>query len=141
MNHDDSSESALLGGLILVFLAALIFGFVMLLVGPARKAQDYVNMLASTLDNDRDRALFRMMYSQQGAKNVVAAWFLTAFFTPSIAYLYLGEYLLAALSFFTAQGCFMWWIISLFSMPFETLAKNKRIADQTLINLRMARPE
>ena len=122
-------------------LALLVAATIAFFRGPARRSEEYANSISAQIPDPNDGALFLSLYRQKGAKNVIAAWLLSVFFSPTIAYLYLGENMKALLSFITLQGFFIWWIVSYFTMPIEALAKNKKAADDALVQLRLMRPQ
>ncbi|MDH2909052.1 MAG: TM2 domain-containing protein [Candidatus Eremiobacteraeota bacterium] len=122
------------------FFAIVIIGGIWFFRGPARRAEEYVNTLCAQFPNEADRQLFMQMYRNKGPKNVVIAWLLSAFLSPTVSYIYQGKWSLAIISFITLQGFFIWWIIALFTMPSEVLNLNKKLADMAYTELRVARP-
>lgn len=130
-----------------LFGSAIIFGIIALLVvavvaffrGPAQHAED--NNLATQFQNPSDRALFLNMYRTKGPKSVVTARVLTLLLSPTISYVYQGKWGLAIISFVTLQGLFVWYLIALFSMPFEVMRSNKRLADEAFNQLMISRPQ
>jgi hypothetical protein len=137
----DSSSGGLAALLGFVILAALIAAVVAFFRGPAKRSEEYAKTLASRITDANDAALLMSLYQQKGGKNVVLAWLLTVFLSPTIAYLYIGETTKALIAFVTLQGFGVWWVISWFSMPMEVLAKNKKAADDALTQLRLMRPQ
>ena len=137
----DSSNGGMATFIGLIIFAAFIAAIVAFFRGPAKRSEEYVKSLASNIADPNDAALLLSLYQQKGAKNVVLAWLLTAFFTPTIAYLYIGEMTKALLAFVTLQGFGVWWVVSWFSMPVEVLARNKKAADDALTQLRLMRPQ
>ena len=137
----DSSSNGMAAVIGLIIVVALIAAVVAFFRGPAKRSEEYVKTLASRIADPNDAALLMSLYQQKGAKNVVLAWLLTVFFSPTIAYLYIGETTKALIAFVTVQGFGMWWVISWFSMPLEVLARNKKAADDALTQLRLMRPQ
>lgn len=80
------------------------------------------------------------MYLTKHPKSVVGAWILTSIFGPTISYRYQGEWVKALLTVITVEGLMIWWVISIFSMPIEVMRHNKRLADEAMVELRLARP-
>lgn len=120
-------------------LALLIAAFVWFFKGPAKASDQYVAMLSQQFP-EQDALLFRQMYLQKGGKSTVAAWLLTVFLSPTVSYLYQGAWVKSILAFITLQGFGVWWVISWFTMPLETMAQNKKAADDAMIQLRLMRP-
>lgn len=137
----DSSSNGMAAVIGLIIVTALIAAVVAFFRGPAKRSEEYVKTLASRIADPNDAALLMSLYQQKGAKNVVLAWLLTVFFSPTIAYLYIGETTKALIAFVTVQGFGVWWVISWFSMPLEVLARNKKAADDALTQLRLMRPQ
>ena len=125
----------------LIIMAALIAAAVAFFRGPAKRSEEYIKTLVGSIADPNDAALLMSLYQQKGAKNVVLSWLLTVFLSPTVAYLYLGEMTKALLAFVTVQGFGAWWVISWFSMPLEVLARNKKAADDALLQLRLMRPQ
>lgn len=122
-------------GLIALLVGAVIWFF----RGPAKASDEYVAMLSQQFP-EQDALLFRQMYLQKGGKSTVTAWLLTVVLSPTVSYLYQGAWVKAILSFVTLQGFGLWWVISWFTMPLETMAQNKKAADDAMIQLRLMRP-
>jgi len=122
-------------GLLVLLLVAVVWFF----RGPAKASDEYVAMLAQQFP-EQDAILFRQMYLQKGGKSTVVAWLLTVFLSPTISYLYQGAWVKSILAFITLQGFGLWWVVSWFTMPLETMAQNKRAADDAMIQLRLMRP-
>lgn len=55
-------------------------------------------------------------------------YILTFIGTPWLGYAYLGRPGLALLSFFTLGGLGIWWVVSLFTLPYAALAHNEQCA-------------
>jgi hypothetical protein len=72
---------------------------------------------------------------------VIVAWLLTAFLSPTISYAYRNKWGLAALAFVTFQGFGVWWLISIFTTPFEVMNQNKGLAEAAFTELKLARPQ
>jgi hypothetical protein len=125
----------------IVLVLAWLVGAVWFFMGPAKAANKYVESLSASITRRDDMVLFQQLYKNKGPRNVVLAWLLTTIFTPSISYIYSRQWVRCLLSFFTLQGFGIWWIVSIFSMPFEVMNINKRLADQAYAELRLARPE
>jgi cbb3-type cytochrome oxidase subunit 3 len=67
------------------FVAIVIAAIVWFFRGPAKHTNDYVNMLASQIQVPEDRTLFFQIYQNKGPKDVVVAWFLNLFLSPTIS--------------------------------------------------------
>jgi hypothetical protein len=134
------AANGIAGFLVLVFLAVVVAGTVWFFVGPAKHADDYVKMLQSQIGNVDDRVLFMQMYQVKHPKNVIVAWVLTTFLSPTIAYAYRNKWGFAALAFFTFQGFGVWWLVSIFTTPFEVMNQNKQFAEAAFTELKLARP-
>jgi hypothetical protein len=115
---------------VLGFLAFVVAAAVWFFRGPATASEKYVDGLALTLQNPNDAALFRQIYQTKGPKSTTLAWLLSLFLSPTISYVYQGKWALAVISFLTLQGLFIWYFVALFTMPFEVLAGNKKLADE-----------
>jgi hypothetical protein len=139
-----NTGSNLAGNLVLLvafgFTAAVVIAVALFILGPAKHRNDYVDALAARIPSRSDRELFLRMYSAAGPKSVVGAWLLTACFSPTISYLYQGRWVLAGISFITFQGFFLWWLVALFTMPFDVMKRNDGIADTAFKNLMISRP-
>jgi hypothetical protein len=126
---------------VILLLLAWVAGGIWFFTGPAKAANRYVDELTASITRRDDAVLFRQLYRNKQPRNVVLAWVLTAFLSPTIAYIYGRQWVKMLLSFFTLQGAGVWWLVSIFSMPFEIMNLNKRLADQAYAELRLARPE
>jgi TM2 domain-containing membrane protein YozV len=140
MNQTSSGNDFFSGLAFFVIACIYVAAIVLFFLGPAKSAEKYVNSLADGIADENDRALFLSLYKQKGGKSVLAAWLLTGFLTPTIAYIYIGEYVKAVISFITGEGFLIWWAVSIYTMPFETMAKNKQCANDALTQLRLMRP-
>lgn len=101
--------------------------------------KNHVDELANRIENERDRALYRRLYEAKEPRSVGGCWFLAVFLSPTISYLYQKNWSLAAISFITIQGLFLWWFWSIFSMPSEARRRNENLADQAYNELLLAR--
>lgn len=126
---------------LVLLLLAWVGGGIWFFLGPAKAAQRYVDELAGSITRRDDVVLFRQLYTNKQPRNVVLAWVLTAFLTPSISYIYSRQWVKCLLSAVTMEGLGIWWLVSIFSMPFEVMRVNKRLADAAYAELRLARPE
>ncbi len=126
--------------IVIVFVIAWILGAVWFFRGPAKAANRYIDNMCASLSNADDGALLKQLYVNKHPKNVLAAWLLTSIFSPTISYLYQGEFPKALVAFITLEGLGIWWLVSIFSMPAEVMRHNKRLADQAMADLRLARP-
>lgn len=122
------------------FLAVVVAAIVWFFRGPAKRANEYVELLAGQIQNPDDRLLFTQLYRNKGPKDVIVAWFLNLLLSPTIAYLYLAKWGLAVISLLTFEGVGFWWLFNIFSMPSQVAALNKSLADQAITELRLARP-
>ena len=136
----NATTTGFAGFLALIFFAVIIAATVWFFVGPARHADDYVKMLTAQIGNVDDRVLFQQMYQVKHPKNVIVAWLLTAFLSPTISYAYRNKWGLAALAFVKFQGFGVWWLVSLFTTPFEVMNQNKGLAEAAFTELKLARP-
>lgn len=123
--------------LVLCWAAGAFFFF----VGPAKAANRYVDELSSSITKRDDAVLFRQLYKNKLPRNVLVAWLLTAFLTPSISYVYSRQWVRCVLATVTFEGLGLWWLVSIFSMPYEVMKINKHLADEAYAELRLARPE
>jgi len=123
-------------GILAIVLAAIAWFF----QGPAKRANEYVTLLGNQITSVEDQQLFWQMYRNKGPKDVVVAWFLNLLLSPTIAYLYLGKWALAAISLLTLQGVGFWWLYNIFSMPSQVGNLNRLLAEQAITELRLARP-
>ena len=123
----------------LALLAAVVASAVWFFRGPATAGERYVEALAMQLPNPQDAALFRNVYRTKNPKSTTLAWVLTAFLSPTIGYLYQGNWALAAISFLTLQGFLIWWAVAIFTTPLEVVAKNKRLADEAFNQVMIGR--
>ncbi len=132
-------------GYFMIFLVLLVLawvgGAIWFFSGPAKAADSYVNQLAGSITRRDDAVLFRQLYRNKQPRNVVLAWVLTAFFSPTVSYIYSRQWVRGLLSVATLWGFGIWWLVSIFSMPFEVMNINKRLADEAYAELRLARPE
>jgi len=135
-----NAGSGIGGVFVLLFLAVIVAGTVWFFVGTAKHADDYVKMLQAQIGNIDDRVLFMQMYQVKHPKNVIVAWLLTTFLSPTIAYAYRNKWGLAALAFVTLQGFGIWWLVSIFTTPFEVMNQNKQFAEAAFTELKLARP-
>jgi hypothetical protein len=135
-----SSSSPFTGFFGLVFIAVIIVAVIAFFRGPARAADNYVNALSLQFQNPADSALFRNIYRTKQPKNVVVAWVLTVFLSPTISYIYQGKWGLALIAFLTLQGLFIWWLVSMFTMPMEVMNSNKKLADEAFNQVMISRP-
>jgi hypothetical protein len=103
-----------------------------------RLGPQFVTAIAAALKPE-DAALFRQMYASR-AKDRATAWVLEIFLSPTIAYLYLGEWVLAIVSLITVQGFLIWWVIGWFATGSWTDSVNKRIATEIASQIRLMRP-
>jgi hypothetical protein len=126
---------------LVLLVLAWIGGSIWFFTGPAKVANRYVDELAESITRRDDVVLFRQLYRNKQPRNVVLAWALTAFLTPTVSYIYSRQSVRALLSLITLQGLGIWWLVSIFSMPFEIMNINKRMADEAYAQLRLARPE
>lgn len=126
---------------VVLLVLAWIGGAIWFFMGPARAADRYVNELAASVTRRDDALLFRQLYRNKQPRNVVVAWVLTSFLSPTISYVYTRQWVRCLLSVLTLEGFGIWWLISIFSMPFEVMNINKRLADAAYADLRLARPE
>lgn len=115
---------------VLGFFAFLVAAAVWFFRGPAKAAENYANGLAMSFQNPQQAALFRQIYATKGPKSTTVAWLLSVFLSPSISYVYQGKWALAVISFVTLQGLFVWYVVAIFTMPFEVVAANKKLADE-----------
>jgi hypothetical protein len=120
-------------------IAAVIASAIWFFRGPATAAERYVDTLALQLQNPQEAALFRNIYKTKDPKSTTVAWLLTAFLSPTIGYIYQGKWALAAISFLTLQGLFLWWIVGIFTTPIEVLQRNKRLADEAFNQVMLGR--
>ena len=123
-----------LGIFVLIIVAAVWF-----FRGPAQAADRYVNSLAAQLQSPADEVLFRQIYQTKGPRSTTVAWLLTTFLSPTISYLYQAKWALAVISFLTLQGLFLWWLASIFFMPYQVLATNKKLADEAFQQVLLSR--
>jgi hypothetical protein len=123
-----------LGIFVLIIVAAVWF-----FRGPAQAADRYVNSLGSQFQNPADEMLFRQIYQTKGPRSTTVAWLLTTFLSPTISYLYQAKWALAVISFLTLQGLFLWWLASIFFMPAQVLATNKKLADEAFQQVLLSR--
>jgi hypothetical protein len=144
---DASDSFAALSGLIflLFFIGVWVaIGYAIyrgLIVSPVLAMQGYVDYLASRFPNAADGALFKNVYETKQPRNVLVAWLLTFFLSPTISYLYQNKWALAIIAFLTFQGFGIWWVISWFTMPGEVIRYNRNLADQAFNELMMVRPQ
>lgn len=122
---------------IVVWVAAAIAFF----LGPARAADRHADDLAASITRRDDVVLFRQLYRNKQPRSTLIAWVLTYFLTPTVSYIYSRQWVRSLLAFVTLQGFGIWWLVSIFSMPFEVMNINKRLADEAYAELRLARPE
>lgn len=85
-----------------------------------------------------DRSAFGQLYATK-AKNRGTTQVLAIILSPTIAYLYLGDWAMAALSFFTLQGFFVWWFVGFFASGSWADAANARIAREIVAQLTLFR--
>ena len=147
MDSTASDSASALGaliafGFVLAIWAAIAYGIYLgLVVSPLKDMEAYVEMLATRFPNPADGALFTHMYQTKQPKNVLVAWLLTFFLSPTISYIYQNKWGLAVIAFLTFQGLGLWWFISWFTMPGEVIRYNKNLADQAFNELMMVRPQ
>ncbi len=96
-----SSSNPFTGFFGLVFIAVIIVAVIAFFRGPARAADSDVNALSLQFQDPADSALFRNIYRTKQPKNVVVAWVLTVFLSPTISYIYQGKWGLAVIAFLT----------------------------------------
>ena len=145
---DAASDSAAALGTLFFFVFGLAvwaaIGYAIyraLVVSPVRDMQSYVEALAIRFPNPADGALFKHIYQTKQPKDVLIAWLLTFFLSPTISYIYQNKWGLAVIAFLTFQGLGFWWLISWFTMPGEVIRYNKNLADQAFNELMMVRPQ
>ena len=126
---------------VVLLLLAWVGGAIWFFSGPAKAADSYVNQLAESITRRDDAVLFRQLYRNKQPRNVVLAWSLTAFLSPSVSYIYSRQWVRCLLSAVTLWGFGIWWLASIFTMPFEVMNINKRLADEAYAELRLSRPE
>lgn len=96
-----------------------------------------VASIIAELDKD-DQSVFGQLYATR-AKNRSTTQVLAIVLSPTIAYLYLGDWAMAALSFFTLQGFLVWWIVAIFASGSWADAANARIAREIAAQLALFR--
>jgi hypothetical protein len=52
---------------------------------------------------------------------------------------YQGKWGLAVISFVTLQGLFIWYFVAIFTMPFEVVSANKKLADEAFQQVSLSR--
>jgi hypothetical protein len=124
----------LLGFFTLVLGAAVWF-----FRGPAKAAEKYVDGLAMSFQTPQEASLFRQIYATKGPKSTVIAWLLSIFLSPTVSYIYQAKWTLAVVSFVTLQGFFIWYFVAIFTMPFEVVAANKKLADEAFQQVSLSR--
>lgn len=126
---------------IILLVIAWVGGAIWFFTGPAKSADRYVNELSASITRRDDAVLFRQLYRNKQPRSVVVAWVLTAVLSPTVSYIYSRQWVRCLLALVTLQGLGIWWLVSIFSMPFEVMKVNKRLADEAYSELRLARPE
>lgn len=102
--------------------------YVYFCLGPARASERKIDAIfrfnRSGLGVATCRARFR-----KARRSPSATFLLDYFLSPAIAYVYLGRYGLALLSFVTFGGLGVWWLVSLFTLPYAALRQNEAWAE------------